>query len=89
MPPVDAFLCQSDAVLGHDARTALGSITAPTLITFGRHDMVTSTRFADALTSGIAGSELAVFADCAHAPIYQNVEEFNARSLTFLTQQAG
>jgi pimeloyl-ACP methyl ester carboxylesterase len=89
MPPVDAFLCQSDAVLGHDARTALGSITAPTLITFGRHDMVTSTRFADALTGGIAGSELAVFEDCAHAPIYQNVEEFNARSLAFLTQQAG
>jgi hypothetical protein len=25
-----------------------------------------------------------VFEDCAHAPIYQNVEEFNQRTLAFL-----
>jgi pimeloyl-ACP methyl ester carboxylesterase len=89
MPPVDAFLRQSGAVLAHDATQVLGAITAPTLITFGRHDMVTSTRFADPLTSGIARSEVVVFEDCAHAPIYQNVEEFNARSLAFLQRQAG
>jgi pimeloyl-ACP methyl ester carboxylesterase len=29
----------------------LGSISAPTLITFGRHDLITSTRFAEPLTS--------------------------------------
>ena len=84
MPSVDAFLRQSEAVLTHDARAALGAITAPTLITFGRHDLVTSTRFADALTAGIAGSELTVFEDCAHAPIYENVEAFNERTLAFL-----
>ena len=89
MPPVDAFLRQSDAVLAHDATQALGAISAPTLITFGRRDLVTSTRFADPLTNGIAGSQLIVFEDCAHAPIYENVEEFNARSLAFLQQQAG
>jgi 3-oxoadipate enol-lactonase len=89
MPSVDAFLSQSDAVLSHDARQALGAITAPTLITFGRHDMVTSTRFADPLTSGIADSQVIVFEDCAHAPIYENVEEFNARTLTFLTDHTG
>jgi 3-oxoadipate enol-lactonase len=86
MPPVDAFLRQSNAVLNHDAGAALGSITAPTLITFGRHDMVTSTRFADALTTGISDSELVVFEDCAHAPIYENVEAFNDRTLAFLTR---
>ena len=31
MPPVDAFLRQSEAVLAHDARAVLGSIQAPTL----------------------------------------------------------
>jgi hypothetical protein len=36
MPPVDAFMRQSEAVLGHDATEVLGSIEAPTLITFGR-----------------------------------------------------
>ncbi len=84
MPPVDAFLRQSEAVLSHDASAVLGAIAAPTLITFGRHDQVTSTRFADALTTGIADSELTVFEDCSHAPIYENVEAFNERTLAFL-----
>lgn len=65
MPPVDAFLRQSDAVLGHDARAVLGQITAPTLVTFGRHDQVTSTRFAEPLTGAISGAELIVFEDYA------------------------
>src|SRR5580698_9904510 len=42
MPPVDAFLRQSEAVLAHDATGVLSLIQAPTLITFGRHDQVTS-----------------------------------------------
>ncbi len=52
--PVDALMRQSEAVLGHDATAILGSIQAPTLITYGRHDIVTSTRFAAPLTEGIA-----------------------------------
>jgi 3-oxoadipate enol-lactonase len=84
MPPVDAFIRQSGAVLAHDATSALGSVRAPTLITFGRHDMVTSTRFAAPLSEGIADSEVLVFEDCAHAPIYEDVEGFNAQTLAFL-----
>jgi len=89
MPPVDAFLRQSEAVLTHDARAILGSIQAPTLITFGGHDLLTSTRFAEPLTAGIAGSEVVVFEDCSHAPIYENVEAFNQRTLAFLTDHSG
>jgi pimeloyl-ACP methyl ester carboxylesterase len=89
MPPVDAFLRQSEAVLAHDAERALESIGAPTLITFGRHDLATSTRFAGPLTDGIADSELIVFEDCAHAPIYENVEEFNEKTLAFLQRHSG
>jgi len=84
MPPVDAFLRQSGAVLGHDASEALGSIKAPTLITFGKYDMCTSTRFAEPLASGIANSEVSVFEGSSHAPIYEQVEEFNGRTLEFL-----
>lgn len=87
--PLDAFLSQSEAVIAHDAAAEIGRIKAPTQITFGRHDMVTSTRFAEAMKGGIAGSELVVFEDCAHAPIYENVAAFNARSLDFLKHQAG
>jgi 3-oxoadipate enol-lactonase len=89
MPDVEAFLRQSGAVLGHDASAQLGRITAPTQVTFGRHDLVCSTRFADALTGGIAGAELVVFEDCAHAPIYENVQAFNARTLEFLQRHSG
>jgi len=89
MPPVDAFLRQSGAVLAHDATGVLGLIKAPTQITFGRHDAPCSTRFAAPLTEGIKDSELVVFEDCAHAPIYENVEEFNGRTLAFLTRHSG
>jgi 3-oxoadipate enol-lactonase len=88
MPPVDAFLRQSQAVLAHDATPVLGQIQAPTLVTFGRHDAVTSTRFAGPLTEGIKGSELLVFEDCSHAPIYENVEDFNAKTLAFLSRHS-
>src|SRR5262249_39419670 len=87
--PLAAFLQQSAAVIGHDAAAQLARIAAPTQVTFGRYDLVTSTRFADALKNGIAGSELVVFEGCSHAPIYENVAEFNARTLAFLRRQTG
>jgi pimeloyl-ACP methyl ester carboxylesterase len=89
MPPVDAFLRQSDAVLGHDAAGQLTRIEAPTLLTFGRHDMVTSTRFAGPLMEGIPHSEMIVFEGCSHAPIYEQVEEFNTRTLEFFHAHTG
>ena len=88
MPPVDAFLRQSDAVLAHDATDALNLIQAPTQITFGQLDAVTSVRFAGPLTEAIKGAELVIFEGCAHAPIYENVAEFNARTMDFLTRNS-
>jgi pimeloyl-ACP methyl ester carboxylesterase len=89
MPPVDAFMRQSGAVLAHDAREALASIQAPTLITYGRHDICASTRFAKPLSEGIADSEVHVFENCAHAAIYEDVEGFNERTLNWLQQHSG
>ena len=71
--PLDTFVSQSEAVIAHDAAAELGRIKAPTQITFGRHDMVTSTRFATQLANGIKNSELRIFEDCSHAPLYENV----------------
>ena len=82
--PVAAFLQQSNAVIAHDVSAQLGRITAPTQITFGRCDLATSRRFADAMKGGIRGSELLIFEGCAHAPIYEKVEEFNQKTLQFL-----
>lgn len=82
--PLDAFLKQSNAVLAHDAEAQLSKIKAPTQITFGRWDMVTSTRFAGRMTNAIEHSQLVVFDGCAHAPLYEKVEEFNTTTLGFL-----
>ena len=87
--PIDAFMRQSNAVIAHDALSQLGRIKAPTQITFGRHDACTSTRFADALKAGIKGSELTVFETCAHAAIYEQVSEFNDKTLAFLRRHVG
>lgn len=86
--PLEAFVQQSNAVIVHDVEAQLGRITAPTQITFGGRDLVTSTRFADRLRNAIHGSELAIFEDCAHAPIYERVDEFNQRTITFLRKHA-
>ena len=86
---VPSFMQQSNAVTTHDAEDQLSRITAPTLITFGRHDMATSTRFADRMQGKIHNSELLIFEGCAHAPIYENVAEFNDKTLRFLKRHAG
>jgi proline iminopeptidase len=83
------FIRQSDAVLAHDVDAHLGRITAPTQITYGRHDQLTSTRFAERLKSGIRRSELLIFEECAHAPLYENVADFNQKTLAFLQRHAG
>jgi len=87
--PVDAFIRQTEAVLAHDVESQLGKITAPTQITFGRHDVITSLRFAEPLQSNIKDSELVVFEGASHAPIYEKIEEFNQKTLDFLKRQAG
>src|ERR1700758_1618822 len=86
---VESFIQQSNAVIAHDAEAQLSRIKSPTLITFGRHDVATSTRFADRMKGKIRNSELLVFEDCAHAPIYENVAEFNDQTLQFLKRHSG
>ena len=82
---VESFLQQSSAVLAHDVESQLNRITAPTLITYGNRDVVTSpTRFADRMKKGIRESEVVIFEGCSHAGIYEKTAEFNERTLQFL-----
>ena len=85
--PVEAFLAQVEAAITHDASAVLGEIHAPTLVTFGARDLVCSTRFAEPLTSGIAGSELVVFDQLSHAGLHEDPETFNRATLDFLLRQ--
>ena len=82
---LESFIQQSGAVLAHNADSQLSRITAPTLISFGSRDVITSAaRFADPLRIGIRRSELVIFEGCSHAPIYEKVAEFNEKTLQFL-----
>ena len=87
--PLHAFLQQSDAVMRHDIASQLDRITAPTLISFGRHDALTSTRFAAPMAEKVRRSELLIFEGCAHAALYERVQEFNEKTLLFLVRHAG
>jgi pimeloyl-ACP methyl ester carboxylesterase len=85
--PVEAFLSQTEAVLGHDAEAQLGRIEAPTQITFGKWDLVTSTRFEPVLTGAIKGAELVVFDHLGHLGLHEDAEGFNKTALEFLFRQ--
>jgi len=85
---VAEFLQQTSAVLTHNAEAQLSRITAPTQITFGGRDQLTSTRFARTLMN-IPKAELHVFDDASHAPIYEYVEGFNQTTLAFLQRAVG
>jgi pimeloyl-ACP methyl ester carboxylesterase len=87
--PLEAFMRQSDAVLAHDVEARLEQIQAPTQITFGERDALTSTRFACRFQEKIANADVTLFEGCAHAPMYEQVEEFNRRTLAFLQRHAG
>ena len=86
--PLDAFIRQSNAAIAHDAQMELDKIRAPTQVTFGRHDLVTSTRFANPLKSKLKDPELLIFEGCSHAPIYEKVDEFNQKTLAFLKKHS-
>jgi pimeloyl-ACP methyl ester carboxylesterase len=86
---VESFLEQSNAVITHNVEEQMNRITAPTQITFGRHDMATSTRFLEPMKGAIRNSEVLIFEGCAHMPIYEHVAEFNDKTLQFLKRHSG
>jgi 3-oxoadipate enol-lactonase len=87
--PVEAFMQQSNAVLTHDVEPHLSKIKAPTLITFGRYDLITSVRYAEPMQKSIPNTELIVFENGSHGPIYEIPDEFNQKTLAFLQKHAG
>ena len=87
--PVEAFIRQTEAVLAHDVESQLAKIKAPTQITFGKYDMITTPQRAASLHTDIQSSELVIFDASAHAPIYEQTEEFNQRTLEFLQRHSG
>lgn len=82
---VEDFLEHCTAVIRHDALEILHTIRAPTQITFGSADVITSTRFVEPFVGAIPHAQVEIFEDCSHAPFLEDVETFNGRTLAFLT----
>ena len=81
---LESFLQQSNAVLAHNIENKISRIKARTQITLGEYDLMTSMRFAERMNAAIPKSELMVITGCAHAPLFEKTEEFNALVLRFL-----
>ncbi|NMO50438.1 alpha/beta hydrolase [Actinoplanes sp. TBRC 11911] len=64
-----------------DDRSALASITIPTLVVVGRHDFICGPRAADELHAGIPGSRLVVLEKSGHFGHLEQPDEF-ARAVT-------
>lgn len=64
----------------------VASIHAPTLIVWGRDDLLTPLSIGERLQKAIAGSRVVVFDQCGHIPQIEKPAEFNSALLRFLAQ---
>jgi len=85
-PPAHALVGHFQADLDYDARGRLGQITAPTLVTYGSHDMITLPAYNQAVLTQIPGAQRHVFEGAGHLPFSQSPSEFNAVTLAFLAE---
>jgi pimeloyl-ACP methyl ester carboxylesterase len=71
------FMPAVRALTGYDFLDRLGRIAVPTLIVCGRDDSIVPARDAVGYQKRIRGSELVIFADCAHVPMAERPVRFN------------
>lgn len=81
---IETFADQARACIEHDARDRLGSITAPTQILVGDHDIYTPERCARQLHELIPGSSLVRLAGSAHAFPIEEPDVFTSRLMSFI-----
>ncbi|HSS04736.1 MAG TPA: alpha/beta hydrolase [Solirubrobacterales bacterium] len=75
-------LWRSFASPAHDLRAEAPSISAPTLIVWGKRDPVIPLKIGQRLAAAIPAAELAIF-DTGHAPQVSDPEGFSARLIPF------
>jgi pimeloyl-ACP methyl ester carboxylesterase len=63
----------------------LSGIKHPTLIVWGREDLLTPMWMAERFNKEIPGSRLLVFEKCGHVPQIEKAAEFNAAVMKFLS----
>ncbi len=79
-----AVAVASARLLRDDAREAMRSVAAPTLLVWGEHDFFVPMKYAFAINELIPHAELVTIPDAAHVPMWDNAESFNTSALAFL-----
>jgi 3-oxoadipate enol-lactonase len=82
--PLHAYLRQTEAVLGHDARERLHLIRCPTLVAVGTQDLITPPIMAEELAGGIPGARIRRLPDAGHGAVWEAPDAFNQLCLDFL-----
>jgi len=83
-----AYLRQTEAALGHDARDRVQLIRCPTLVAVGSQDLITPPVLAEELASRIPGARFTCLPAVGHGAIWEAPEAFNALCLDFLPRVA-
>ena len=73
----DGFLPAVAGLTGYDLTDRLERIQVPTLIVWGRDDLVVPASDAAGFHERIENSELVVFEDCGHVPMIEHPVRFN------------
>jgi pimeloyl-ACP methyl ester carboxylesterase len=81
--PASLLLATTD-VIRTDWSSLLGRITAPTLVIWGEHDVITPITLGHAIAVSIPDARLAIVPDAGHNPMWEQADAFNAEVLRFL-----
>ena len=86
--PPDAFARQLGACSRHDARDGLATLTMPTHVIGGEHDILIPVWKSRELAALIPGSKLTILPGAPHGLSIERAEEFNAAVLGFIREAA-
>ena len=85
-PQARGLVGHYDADIAHNSRGRLGTISAPTLITYGTLDLAALPAYNQAVYAQIPGAELYVFEGAGHLTFSECPEQFNSTTLDFLAR---
>jgi pimeloyl-ACP methyl ester carboxylesterase len=83
---VNGCIRQCQAILTHDVRSRLGSITMPTHVVSAGGDIILPPANSRVLAEGIRGSRLTVLPHLGHAALWEDAAAFNDAVLSFLNE---
>lgn len=83
----EGFLPALDAIVSYDFRERLPRIQCPTLVIWGREDMLVPARDADEYARAVPDARKVVFEDTGHSPMMERPQTFNDCLADFLAEE--